>query len=249
LTTSPDRFRLIRLESCRSTSDHIRENFARLERDLPLMVCAGSQSGGRGREGRAWSSAPGLGLYVTFAFRLAGAPMLPLLSIVSGVAVADMLSAWSGMEFDLKWPNDVLQRGRKVAGILCENMVSGEKITSLVGIGINVNHQPEDLPAELRQRAASLRMLSGTAWPLDEGRERLAAGLAGWLRLLAAGDTGAVLDRARALGRSFLGREIVFRQGGDDRRGVYRGLAADGGLLLETEAGREKIFYSGEIID
>ncbi len=213
------------------------------------MVCAGYQSDGRGREDRVWSSAPGLGLYVTFAFRLADARTLSLLSIVSGVAVADMLCAWTGMEFDLKWPNDVLAGGGKVAGILCENMVTGEKITCLVGIGINVNQLAEDLPVELRQRAASLRMLSGKAWSLDEGRERLAACLADWLRRLAAGEAGAVLDRARALSRSFLGREISFRQQGNDRRGICRGLADDGGLLLETTAGKEKIFYNGEIID
>ena len=248
MTTSPDPFHLIRLDRCRSTSDYIKENFARLEKDLPLMVCAGSQSGGRGREGRNWASAPGLGLYATFAFRLAAARALPLLAVVSGVAVADMLQAWTGMEFALKWPNDVLAGGNKVAGILCENMVAGEKITCLVGIGINVNQQADDLPAELRQRAASLRMGSGREWPLDEGRGRLAACLAEWLRRLGAGETGAVLDRARALSRSFLGREISFRQQGIERRGICRGLADDGGLVLETADGREKIFYNGEII-
>jgi BirA family biotin operon repressor/biotin-[acetyl-CoA-carboxylase] ligase len=249
LTTSPDPFRLIRLDSCRSTSDHIKENFARLEKDLPLVVCAGSQSGGRGREGRSWSSPPGLGLYATFAFRLADPRRLPLLSIVSGVAAADALRAWTGLEFLLKWPNDVLQRGKKVAGILCENMVVGEKVTCLVGIGINVNQGPDDLPPELRERAASLRMLSGREWPLGECRERLAAGLADGLRRLAAGDTAAVIERARELSRSFQDREITFRQQGHDRRGIFRGLAADGGLLLDTGSGREKIFYSGEIVD
>jgi len=248
LTTSPEPFRLVRLDRCRSTSDHIKENFARLEKDLPLMVCAGSQSGGRGREGRSWASAPGLGLYATFAFRFPDTRALPLLSIAAGVAVADMLCAWTGMEFELKWPNDVLAGGMKVAGILCENMVAGEKITCLVGIGINVNQLAEDFPAELRQRAASLRLRSGKEWPLGDGRGRLAACLAEWLRRLGAGEAGAVLDRARALSRSFLGREISFRQQGSERRGICRGLADDGGLVLETADGEEKVFYNGEII-
>jgi BirA family biotin operon repressor/biotin-[acetyl-CoA-carboxylase] ligase len=248
LTTSPEPFHLIRLDRCRSTSDYVKENFARLERDLPLMVCAGSQSGGRGREGRNWASAPGLGLYATFALQLADTRALPLLSIAAGVAVADMLRAWTGMEFALKWPNDVLAGGMKVAGILCENMVTGEKITCLVGIGINVNQLAEDLPAELRQRAASLRLQSGREWPLDEGRGRLAAFFGEWLQRLEAGETAAVLDRARDLSHSFLGREIQFRQQGSERRGICRGLADDGGLVLETTDGREKIFYNGEII-
>ena len=212
------------------------------------MVSADSQSGGRGREGRGWSSAPGLGLYATFAFRLADARRLPLLSIASGVAVADMLNAWTGREFTLKWPNDILAGGKKIAGILCENMVKGETITCLVGIGVNVNQEVEDFPPELRQRAGSLRLLTGVAWPLGEGRERLAASMAAWLQRLAQAGAAAILDRARDQGRSFLGREISFRQQGRDWRGVYRGLAADGGLLLETEGEREKVFYSGEII-
>jgi BirA family biotin operon repressor/biotin-[acetyl-CoA-carboxylase] ligase len=248
LTTFPEPFHAIHLGRCRSTNDHIKENFARLEKDLPLMVSADSQSGGRGREGRGWSSAPGLGLYATFAFRLPDARGLPLLSIASGVAVADMLTAWTGMAFALKWPNDVLGGDRKVAGILCENMVAGERLTCLVGIGITVNQETDDFPPELRPRAGSLRLMSGVTWPLAAGRRRLALTLADGLRQAQAGEAAAILARARDLGRSFLGREISFRQLGRDWRGVYRGLAADGGLLLETEGEREKVFYSGEII-
>jgi BirA family biotin operon repressor/biotin-[acetyl-CoA-carboxylase] ligase len=249
LTTSPDPFHLIRLGRCRSTSDHIKENFARLERDLPLMVSADSQSGGRGREGRGWSSAPGLGLYATFAFRLADARGLPILSIASGVAVADMLNTWTGREFTLKWPNDILAGGKKIAGILCENMVKGETITCLVGIGINVNQEPEDFPPELRQRAGSLRQLTGAAWPVDAGLHRLAAAMAACLEELSLARSEEILGRARQLSRSYLKREISFHHQGHLIRGIFCGLAADGGLLLKGADGEEKVFYSGEIVD
>jgi len=247
LTTSPDPFHFIRLGCCRSTSDHIKENFARLEKDLPLMVSADSQSGGRGREDRGWSSAPGLGLYATFAFRLAAARGLPLLSIASGVAVADMLNAWTGWEFTLKWPNDILAGEKKIAGILCENMVKGEKVTCLVGIGINVNQQEGDFPEDLRGRAGSLRQLTGREWPVPDGGERLAVSMDAWLRRLETGRPEAILRRARHLSRSFLGREIRFHQQGRILRGTFRGLAADGGLLLEVAGQEEKVFYNGEI--
>lgn len=247
MPTSAERFRHLRLESCPSTNDYVRENFPRLQAELPLMVSAAAQTAGRGRDGRAWFSAPGLGLAVTFAFRLADARRLSLLALASGVAVCEALAAWTRREFVLKWPNDVLAGDAKIAGILCENRVSGGDAACLVGIGVNVNHRPEDFPAALRRRAASLLILTGREWPLEEGRERLAAAMELWLQRLGADDPSPLLERARHWSRSFAGRRVSFHQDGRLRHGVFRGLAADGGLRLETGAGEETIFYGGEI--
>jgi len=211
------------------------------------MVSATGQSCGRGRDDRSWFSPEGLGIYTTFAFSLADARGLSFLSILAGIAVADMLEGWTGGEFALKWPNDVLASGRKVAGILCENTVSGERITCLVGIGINVNHRESDFPPELRQQAGSLRTLTGREWPVAEGRERLAAGMASWLQRLETGRTAGILRRARFLSRHLLGQKIVFRQQGSVWQGIFRGLAPDGALRLEAEGKENRIFYSGEI--
>ena len=248
MSTSAERLRVIRLESCSSTNDYLRANLPRLRGGLPLAVCAGSQSAGRGREGRSWSSPPGLGLYVTFAFRLADPRRLALVPLASGVAVCEALAAWTGRDFALKWPNDVLGGGRKVAGILCEGTVSGEEAVSLAGIGVNLNQRAADLPAEFRRRAASLFMLSGREWPAEGGLERLAAALPAWMGRLQGDGPATVVARARELTRPFLGRAVRFRQGGRDWSGVCRGLADDGGLRLETAAGEETVLYSGEIV-
>ena len=248
MPTSAERLRVIRLESCSSTNDYLRAHLPRLRDDLPLVVCAGSQTAGRGREGRSWSSPPGLGLYVTFAFRLADPRRLALVPLASGVAVCEALAAWTGRAFALKWPNDVLGDGRKVAGILCEGMVSGEEAVSLAGIGVNLNQRPADLPAEFRRRAASLFMLTGREWPAGGGLERLAAALPAWMGRLQGEGPAAVVARARELTRPFLGRAVRFCQGGRDWSGVCRGLADDGGLRLETAAGEETVLYSGEIV-
>lgn len=248
MPTSPERLRVIRLDRCRSTNDYLRENLLRLRGDLPLAVCAGSQSAGRGREGRSWSSPAGMGLYVTFAFRLADPRHLALVPLASGVAVCEALAAWTGRAFALKWPNDVLGGGRKVAGILCEGTVSGEEAVSLAGIGVNLNQREADLPAELRRRAASLLMLTGREWAADGGLERLAEVLPAWMGRLQEGGAEAIVARARELTRPFLGRAIRFRQGGRDWSGVCRGLAGDGGLRLETAPGEETVLYSGEIV-
>ena len=210
------------------------------------MVSAAAQLAGRGREGRGWHSPPGLGIYATFAFALPDR-LLSLLALTAGVAVADMLAVWTGGEFALKWPNDILSGGRKIAGVLCENMVFAERVTCLVGIGINVNHGAGDFPEELRQRAVSLRLLTGGPWPLADGRGRLAASMDAWLRRLETGRPEDILRRARHLSRSFLDREIRFQQQGRSLRGIFRGLAADGGLLLDVAGRDEKVFYNGEI--
>lgn len=213
------------------------------------MVSAAAQLSGRGRDDRGWFSAPDLGLYATFAFHLAVGPGLPLVAIAAGVAVAEMLERWTKREFTLKWPNDVLADGKKIAGILCENMVRAENITCLVGIGININQQAGDFPLGLRERAGSLKTLTGEAWPVAESPGRLAASLAAWLKKLENGQSAGILRRARRLSRSYLRREISFHHQGRILRGTFCGLAADGGLLLKVAGQKKKVFYSGEWLD
>lgn len=245
----PDGFNKIHLAACDSTSDYVRQNMSRLEADFPLMVSAGTQHSGHGRDSRGWSSAPGLGIYATFAFHLTAATGLPLMAIAAGVAVADMLGDWTKLKFVLKWPNDVLAGGKKIAGILCENMIRAEKITCLVGIGINVNQQAGDFPPDLQERAASLKTLTGVTWPLAEGRLRLAAALAARLKNLESGNSAGILLQARRLSRSYLQRQISFHFQGQIFRGEFCGLAADGALLLKVAGKEKKVFYSGEWLE
>ncbi len=244
--TFPDRFKEIHLAVCGSTNDYLKENIVRLEPDFPLMVSAAVQTAGRGRENREWISSENLGVYVTFGFHLPDKSGLSLLALASGIAACEMLQNWTGKEFALKWPNDILADGKKIAGILCETMIRGDQVICLVGIGVNLNHRGEDFPGKLRPLAGSLRLLTGNEWPPTEGRQRLAATMAAWLqRLIEAPAT--VLERARALSRGFLGRKICFHHQGRLWRGVCRGLADDGGLRLEISAVDVRIFYSGEI--
>ena len=247
MTTFPDGFNQFHLDACDSTNDYLKQNITRLEADFPLMVSAAVQTAGRGRESRSWISRNNLGIYATFGFHLPGNRGLSLLSITSGIAVIDMLEHWTGKVFSLKWPNDILADGKKIAGILCETMINADKIICLVGIGVNVNHDTDDFPSALRGRAGSLKLLTGVEWALDCGRERLAASMAAWLQRLETGRPDAILSRARSLSRSFLGREIQFRQQGRTLRGTFCGLADDGGLRLSMAGREEKIFYNGEI--
>lgn len=211
------------------------------------MVSADQQSSGRGRENRGWSSPENLGIYATFGFRLPDKRSLALIPLAAGVAAGAMLEGWTGKDFDLKWPNDILAGGKKIAGILCETIVNADKVLCLAGIGINVNQRPGDFPDDLRGRAGSLRQLTGVEWPVGDGRERLAASMASWLGKLFADGGTAIIDRARRLSRSFLGQAISFHHQGKIEQGIFLDIASDGGLLLETADGERKTFYSGEL--
>jgi BirA family biotin operon repressor/biotin-[acetyl-CoA-carboxylase] ligase len=247
LTTSPDCFNKIHLAVCASTNDYLKQNIARLEADFPLMVSAAVQIAGRGRENRGWISPENLGIYATFGFYLPDKRDLSLLSITSGIAVIDMLERWTGKVFALKWPNDILADGKKIAGILCETIIKTDKTVCLVGIGVNVNHDTCDFPAALRSRAGSLKLLTGVEWQLNDGRERLAASMTSWLKKLAQGRGPSIIRRTRYLSRSFLGQTISFHHQGLVTQGIFLDIAHDGGLLLGLPNAEKKIFYSGEL--
>ena len=111
-----------------------------------MLVTAGEQSAGRGRQGRTWSAPPGRALLLSLVLRDVPA----LLALASAVAVADV----AGPDATIKWPNDVLLGGRKVAGILAEGRP--REGWAVLGIGVNVAVRASDLPAELAGRAAGL---------------------------------------------------------------------------------------------
>lgn len=211
------------------------------------MVSAAVQTAGRGREHRAWVSPEDLGVYATFGFHLSDSRGLSLLSIVSGIAVIHMLESWTGKTFALKWPNDILADEKKIAGILCETIVKADKIICLVGIGVNVNQEANDFPEALRSRAGSLKLLTGTEWPLPDGRAQLAASMACWLEKLFKDERACIIDRARELSRSFQGQEISFHHQGKVTQGIFLDIAPDGGLLLGLPGNEIKAFYSGEL--
>jgi BirA family biotin operon repressor/biotin-[acetyl-CoA-carboxylase] ligase len=143
----------IDLFSCASTNDEA-ARYARAGANHGTIVIAERQDAGRGREGRAWASPSG-GLYFSAVLR----PPLPLaevppLTLAIGIAVCDAARAF-GAEAQLKWPNDVLVAGKKLAGVLVETQSQGGRLDSvIVGIGVNL----ASVPAEVAHRAASLHL-------------------------------------------------------------------------------------------
>jgi BirA family biotin operon repressor/biotin-[acetyl-CoA-carboxylase] ligase len=155
------------LERCEST-----------QRELPpdkpegAVVATDEQTAGRGRLGRVWLAQPGTSLLFSVNLRPAvETPRLPELSVVAGAATADAIRRLTGLEPEIKLPNDLLLGGRKLAGILAE--ARDERV--VLGIGINVNTAPEDLPKDVDLTPTSL--LAELGRPVDRA-ELLAAVLA-----------------------------------------------------------------------
>ena len=222
-------------------------NHHRVVPDGALML-AESQTAGRGRLGRSWHSEPGTGLYFSILLRPEVPPHLtPLLTLGCAVALHDTVEATTGIDVDIKWPNDLLVGGKKTAGILAEIQGEADRIHALVmGVGLNVNQTT--LPPELVDRATSLHLASGRAHSrleiLADFLERFET-----LNSKFRSEGPGPLISAWSERSSFAnGRHIEISDGFRTITGSTRGLNAAGALRVETAAGAVEDVYSGEVI-
>ena len=188
------------------------------------VVTAGEQTAGRGRQGRTWSAPPGRAILCSVVVR--DPPRL--LPLAAGVAVAEV----AGPDAMLKWPNDVLIEGLKVAGILVEGRP--QEGWAVVGIGVNVAVREDDFPAELQGVAGTLGLGAQEVEPI---LERLLEALARWITAPAE----RVLEMVRA--RDALRGQPVRWSGG---QGEAAGVDDDGRLLVLGEQGQVAL-EAGEV--
>ena len=192
-----EELRIVRLASVNSTQE--------VARELPIgsIVVADHQTAGRGRLDRRWEAPPGSALLASFVLE-----PHPLLSLAAGVAAAEAC----GPDVRLKWPNDLMLRGRKLGGILVE--VGGGK--AVVGIGINLTSAPPG--------AARLGRLR------DELLDRLRAELSVWT----SAPSGRILDHWRELSVT-LGRHVRVALPGHTFEGIAQDIAEDGALVVDGQ--------------
>lgn len=202
------------------------------------VAVAEHQTAGRGRSGRRWDDVQSTALLFSLLLRPPAEAPLPQLSLVTGLAVATAIENESGLRAMVKWPNDVLIDGRKVAGILLE--ASGSVV--VCGIGINVNHEANDLPSGMRLPATSL--LIEARHTLDRG-SLLAVVLAEVERRYDAWVVGGLAGQLEDLERrnALNGRRV--RVG--DRAGTAGAIAADGRLTIVLDRGDVVLVESGEV--
>jgi BirA family biotin operon repressor/biotin-[acetyl-CoA-carboxylase] ligase len=226
-----------------STSDRLKA-LARAGAPEWTAVLANRQTGGRGREGRAWVSPPG-GLYLSVLLRprFAAVSLIPL---AAGVAVAEAVAEW-GVTTELKWPNDVLVSGRKLGGILAEatSGPSGVEWVAL-GIGVNVALGARALPADLRETVASLAEASDAVPTVAEVAAAVLARLRVCYDALRA-DPARIVEAWRARAVGWWGEVVDVRTARETMRGRLRDVDQEGALLVELEGGERRRILSGEI--
>jgi len=209
------------------------------------VVIADAQRAGRGRLGRTWASPAGKNLYLS-AVLCSDLPAerLPRISLLAGVAVCETVREWCAAE--IKWPNDILAGGRKVVGILTEMDDSPSGRVVIPGIGVNLNAELDDFPAELRDKAGSLRLVTGHA--VD--RARCAAHLLNnlerrydeWLR-----DGFAPIAAAWRGMTPLVGRNIRVQEHTQLIEGTVIDIADDGALRLRLSDGGEHRVVAGDV--
>lgn len=204
------------------------------------VVVAEEQTAGRGRAGRAWHSERATGIYVTLLLRPRLAPVqAPLLTMMAGISARTAVAAVTGLDVDLKWPNDLLIGGKKVGGILTEMHAEPTLVRFvIVGIGLNVNQ--EKFPAELSAIATSLRVETGRVQSRMEILARLLREFeSDYNRLLREG-SGSVVRRFEEISSYARGKKVSVATGAETFAGVTAGLTPEG--LLQVRRGDGSIF-------
>lgn len=240
----PPPFHLIAYATIASTNDEAK----RLARDGAaegLIVRAARQTAGRGRRGRPWVSPPG-NLYMSLLQRpRCRAVTAAQLGFVAALSLAEGLAALApaAVEFRLKWPNDLLANGRKIAGILLETEMTSGEIPDFVviGVGVNLASSPPDTP----YAATSFAKEAATELAPEAALASFIGRFARWSGIWREQGFGPVRDAwlARAVG---LGEAIQVRLDRETLGGRFVDLDDDGALLLDMPDGRRRI-AAGEI--
>jgi BirA family transcriptional regulator, biotin operon repressor / biotin---[acetyl-CoA-carboxylase] ligase len=234
------------LEIAASTNDWLKDK-ARAGAAEWSVVIADRQTAGRGRAGRPWVSPAG-NLFLSVLLRPAmPATHVPVLPLAAGVATAEAVGE-CGVEARLKWPNDVVVSGRKLAGILVEGLSGAVGIESaVVGIGLNVTLPPASLPDDLRERVTSLAAQTGRPCAVADAAAAVLARLRVWYDRLSREGPPPVLAAWRERSVAWWDRPVEARSGSSVLRGIARGLDERGALLLDLEDGSRVAVVSGEV--
>ncbi len=233
-------------EEIPSTSDHAKA-LAEEGAVHGEVVVAERQTAGRGRRGRSWSSPARKNLYISVVLRPQLPPQrTPEITLVASVALCDVVRQ-AGIEAGIKWPNDVMSRGRKLAGILTEMAAEPDAVQWVVlGIGANLNASPEDFPQELRETATSVAIERGQPVPRALFTAALLGHLEEWLERHAA-EGFDVIRKAWCERSVTLGRQVRVSTDGRDIEGVAESIDDTGALLVRADDRLERV-VAGDVV-
>lgn len=218
-------------------------------RSIPegTVIIAEAQTAGRGRLGRSWHSQREAGIYFSMVlFPKAPPSLAPLFTLATAVAMHNAVERYTGLDIDIKWPNDLMTGQKKICGILSEIQAEVDLVkTMIIGVGLNANH--EELPEDIAGRATSLRIASG----------RIQSRIEILLEFFEEFET-IYMDFERKGPRSIIdqwtrfssfanGRKIEIHDGVRKIAGITRGLNPLGALKIEQKGGQIEEVYSGDV--
>ncbi|MGV3488110.1 MAG: biotin--[acetyl-CoA-carboxylase] ligase [Tuberibacillus sp.] len=233
------------IASTQKVAHHLAEDGAK----EGTLVVADEQTSGRGRLGRQWFSPKGTGVWMSLILR----PQLPLnripqLTLATAVAVVKGIKKITGVECQIKWPNDVYYQGKKLVGILTELQAEEDHAKAvIIGIGMNVNLAAEDIPYDIKDIATSLQIITGTHCNRAHLIQAILTELEGLYDIYISEGFSVIKilweSYAMHLGRTIMARTV----NGEMIKGVAKGINEDGVLLLEDEGGNVHYIYSADI--
>lgn len=232
---------LIRMGAVTSTMD-IARRLESLGASEGITVIAASQTHGRGRSNRTWQSPPGSGLYCSILLRpnLSPGRFRPF-SIAAGLAICEALDPKHDIGLKLKWPNDILYQGRKLAGILITTNLSGPRLSSAIaGIGLNLLPDPSRPETAISLAETELAEVVFS----DILLANILNSISNRYSVICANNDSAIDDWPHRLAHH--GQAVTIQDGKATHIGTFRGLDLSGALILDTPQG-PKFISSGEL--
>jgi BirA family transcriptional regulator, biotin operon repressor / biotin---[acetyl-CoA-carboxylase] ligase len=213
------------------------------------VVLAEEQTAGRGRAGRSWLSEKSGGIFASILLRPPISPAhAPLLTLVAGLATRDAVAEETGLEPDIRWPNDLLFAGKKFSGILTEMRAEPDRIHyAAIGIGLNVNQQR--LPEEIAALATSLRLQTGKVHSRIDLLLRLLKRLEHYYNQFVSEGSAPILQRFATVSSYAQGKRVRITTARETFVGDTAGLEPSGVLRVRRENGQVELILSGDVAE
>ncbi len=213
------------------------------------IIVAEEQTQGKGRAGRSWVSPPYLNLYLSLILRPTLPPSCtPQITLMSAVALAETLQSFITAPPEIKWPNDILVEGKKIAGILTESCCEAHGVVYVVvGIGVNLNYSREQMPKAIQNQATSFLILDQKPMDRIAFTSRLIQDLDRCYGILAGKGFADIAKRWESFFR-LRGRQVRVDMPDGVVQGKAMGIDTDGALILEGEGGHRERILAGDVI-
>jgi len=239
--------KLICLQETESTN-FIAKNLAAAGAPEGTLVTAESQTSGRGRKGRTWVSPSGKGIYASMILRPHIPPdEAPKITLLTAVAAAETLICLVKTDAKIKWPNDILIGTKKIAGILTEISLEMDAVDYIVvGIGLNVNTQPQDIPDDLKEKATSVLIETGRKFSRVKILQKFLSLYEKYYDVFKNKGFRPVLARWKELS-NIVGKKICVDMINKELSGTVEDVDDDGVLILKDSSGKIHRIFSGDI--